>query len=144
MRLAVLSVLLAFAFALSSFAGASAGERLAIKGYDPVAYFTVGKPTPGQAAHEVVWRDATWRFASAENRALFLKNPERYAPQYGGYCAYGVALGKKFEVDPEAWAIVDGKLYLNSSKGAHQDWLAGKTAMIDAADAKWPEVEAKN
>ena len=146
MRLEVLlrGALVAVALVLSGFHCATAEERLAIKGYDPVAYFTDGKPTPGQPEHEIAWRDAKWRFASAQHRELFLKEPEKYAPQYGGYCAYGVAVGKKFEVDPEAWAIVDGRLYLNSSKGVHKDWLADKTAMIKAAEARWPEVEVKN
>ena len=130
---------------LSLFASfAAAGERLAIKGYDPVAYFTDGKPTPGSARHEAVWREATWRFASAEHRELFLERPEAYAPQYGGYCAMGVAFGQKVEVDPEAWTIVDGKLYLNYDKAFMEKWRAEKTAMIEAADRKWREVGAQN
>jgi hypothetical protein len=133
------------AAALSVFASAvAAQERLAIKGYDPVAYFTAGKPTPGSAQHEAVWHDAKWRFASAEHRELFVKQPEKYAPQYGGYCAMGVAYGKKVEVDPEAWTIVDGKLYLNYDKAAVPKWREEQTAMIKAADEKWPEVEEKN
>ncbi len=131
--------------ALSLFASfAAAAEKLAIKGYDPVAYFTDGKPTPGSAQHEAVWREARWRFASAEHRALFLKQPEAYAPQYGGYCAMGVAFGKKVEIDPEAWTIVDGKLYLNYDEAYREKWRAEKTAMIKAADEKWREVEAQN
>jgi hypothetical protein len=123
---------------------AAAQEKLAIKGYDPVAYFTDGKPTPGSTRHEAVWREATWRFASAEHRALFLKQPEAYAPQYGGYCAMGVAFGKKAEVDPEAWTIVDGKLYLNYDKAFREKWRAERTAMIKSADEKWREIEAQN
>ena len=91
--------------------------RLSISGYDPVAYFTDGKPVPGKTEFEYVWRDARWRFASAAHRDLFIKDPDHYAPQYDGYCAMGVADAVVFgphkdTIDPEAWAIVDGKLYL--------------------------------
>lgn len=131
--------------ALALFASmAAAEEKLAIKGYDPVAYFTDGKPTPGSPEHEAVWREARWRFASAEHRELFLKQPEAYAPQYGGYCAMGVAFGKKAEVDPEAWTIVDGKLYLNYDKTFREQWRAERTAMIKSADEKWKELESQN
>lgn len=131
--------------ALSVFASfAAAQEKLAIKGYDPVAYFTAGKPTPGSAQHEMIWRDAKWRFASAEHRALFLKQPEKYVPQYGGYCALGVAFGKKVEIDPQAWTIVDDRLYLNYDKAIRDKWRTERTAMIKAADEKWKEVEAQN
>jgi hypothetical protein len=130
---------------LSIFASfAAAEEKLAIKGYDPVAYFTEGKPTPGSAQYEAVWRDARWRFASAEHRALFQQQPEAYAPQYGGYCAMGVALGKKVEVDPEAWTIVEGKLYLNYDKSFRDKWRAEQTAMIKAADRNWGDVQSQN
>ena len=135
--------LLAAALSVSA-SFAAAQEKLAIKGYDPVAYFTVGKPTPGSAQHEAVWRETKWRFASAEHRELFVQQPEKYAPQYGGYCAMGVAFGMKVEVDPQAWTIVDDKLYLNYDKAAVEKWRAERTAMIKAADEKWPEVEAKN
>jgi len=90
--------------------------RLAISGYDPVAYFTDGKPVPGLTEFELVWHDARWRFASAGHRDLFVGDPHRYAPQYDGYCAGGVSSDAphKDTVDPEAWAIVDGKLYLTT------------------------------
>src|SRR5262249_33697324 len=89
--------------------------RLSISGYDPVAYFIQGKPVQGKAEFEYVWRKLRWRFATGEHRDLFVKDPSRYAPQYDGYCAMGVADGAgahKDTVDPEAWAIIDGKLYL--------------------------------
>src|SRR4051812_18249682 len=89
--------------------------RLSISGYDPVAYFTNGKPLQGKAEFEYVWRKKRWRFASGEHRDLFIKDPQRYAPQYDGYCALGASIeaeAHKDTVDPEAWAIVDGKLYL--------------------------------
>ena len=91
--------------------------KLSISGYDPVAYFTDGRPVQGKAEFEYVWRKLRWRFASGEHRDLFIKDPQRYAPQYDGYCAMGAAdqaAAHKDTVDPEAWAIVDGKLYLGT------------------------------
>lgn len=110
----LLGVLLMLLFAST----AQADEpRLSISGYDPVAYFTDGKPVRGKAEFEHVWRKMRWRFASAEHRDLFIQDPQRYAPQYDGYCALGAAIetaAHKDTVDPEAWAIVDGKLYLGT------------------------------
>jgi YHS domain len=100
--------------------------RLAIGGYDPVAYFTDGKPVPGASDIEYSWHDMRWRFATAAHRDLFVKDPEHYAPQYEGYCAMGVSLDKgaahKDTVDPNAWAVVDGKLYLTYSNRALERW----------------------
>ena len=101
---------------------AAAGERrraLAIKGYDPVAYFTPGKPTPGSPDISYEWDGARWQFADAAHRELFQSDPDAYAPQYGGYCALGMTTGNRGETNPEVWAIVDGKLYLNYDKSAH-------------------------
>jgi hypothetical protein len=132
-----------FGSALAADQTAPSAPRLAIKGYDPVAYFTEGRPTPGLPAFEQVWENARWRFASAANRDRFTADPDRYAPQYGGYCAYGIANGARFEVDPEAWAIVDGKLYLNYSKGTLKDWASDRAANIKRADANWPTLRSK-
>ena len=99
--------------------------RLSISGYDPVAYFTDGKPVPGSSEFEYVWHDARWRFSSPAHRELFVVNPERYAPQYDGYCAMGASLEKgahKDTVDPNAWAIVDGKLYLTHTTRSLARW----------------------
>jgi hypothetical protein len=106
---------------------ATRGEeaRLSIGGYDPVAYFTEAKPTPGKAEFECLWHDARWRFASAAHRDLFVANPEHYAPQYDGYCAMGGAWKEphKDTIDPEAWIIVDGKLYLtHTSRTMDERW----------------------
>ena len=87
----------------------------AIKGYDPVAYFTEGKPVEGSSDFTAEFDGATWYFASAQNRDAFVADPDKYAPQYGGYCAYAVANGSTAKIDPEAWSVVDGKLYLNYS-----------------------------
>jgi YHS domain-containing protein len=111
---------------------------LAIRGYDPVAYFTDGKPTPGVAAHSFEWRGATWRFASAEHRESFAADPERYAPQYGGYCAKAVSENNTAAIDPAAWKIVDGKLYLNYSLKVQELWEEDIPSRIARADENWP------
>lgn len=112
----------------------------AIKGYDPVAYFTQGQAVKGKKDFSHRWNDADWQFASAEHRDLFAANPERYAPQYGGYCAYALAVKDALvKVDPEAWTVVDDKLYLNYSKGVRDDWLAKQAEYIASADGNWPK-----
>ena len=112
----------------------------AIRGYDPVAYFTVGKPTRGSAEFTVDYQGATYRFANAENLAAFQADPAAYAPQYGGYCAYAVSQGYTASTVPEAWRIVDGKLYLNYSTGVQKRWNQDIDGHIRAADANWPSV----
>lgn len=109
----------------------------AIRGYDTVAYFTDGKATKGSPEFTVDWNGATWRFASAANRDAFAENPERYAPQYGGHCAYAMSTGKLVQTDPEAWHIVDGKLYLNYSKRVQRRWLQDVPGFVAKADAQW-------
>ena len=117
--------------------------RLSISGYDPVAYFTEGKPVPGKTEFEYVWHDARWRFASAAHRDLFVKDPEHYAPQYDGYCAMGVAWKEphKDTVDPNAWAIVDGKLYLTHTTRSLDAWRQNAADNIKRADVNWSTVE---
>ena len=122
-----------------------AEARLSISGYDPVSYFTDGKPVPGSSEFEYVWHDAHWRFASAAHRDLFVANPERYAPQYDGYCAMGVSLDKgaahKDTVDPNAWAIVDGRLYLTHTTRSLDRWRQNTAENIKRADKHWSTVE---
>ena len=113
-------------------------EQVAIHGYDTVAYFTDGKPTKGKSQFEHVWQDAHWRFASASNRDLFTANPERYAPQYGGYCALGVSAGEYADGDPKAWTIIDGKLYLNYSMKFRDDvFRKAPEQLIGNANYNW-------
>ena len=114
---------------------------LAIDGYDTVAYFTEGRPVEGDRAYESEWKDATWRFASAANKALFDADPEKYAPQYGGYCAFAVANDTTASIEPDLWDIVDGKLYLNYSDSVQKKWRADIPGMIAAANQNWPEIE---
>ncbi len=89
-----------------------ATQRLALKGYDPVAYFTDGKPVPGAEAYEFSWDGQRYRFANAQHRDLFRQNPDKYAPQFGGACTMNLAAGRKREADPNNWIISDGKLYV--------------------------------
>lgn len=90
--------------------------NVAIKGYDPVAYFTQNRAVKGSSKFTYTWNKANWHFSSPENRDLFAKNPDRYAPQFEGYCASGMSMGKLIEADPEEWTIVDGKLYMNYNR----------------------------
>ena len=114
---------------------------LAIKGYDPVAYHTGGQPVKGSNKFELKWKDAKWRFASAEHRDLFEADPEKYAPRYGGYCAWAVSEGYTASVDPKnAWNIVDGRLYLNYNVDIKQKWEKDIPGHIKKADANWPGV----
>ena len=121
---------------------AARGEepKMSISGYDPVAYFTDGKPVQGKAEIEYLWHRLRWRFASPAHRDLFTKDPEHYAPQYDGYCAMGVTNGEdahKDTVDPEAWAIVDGKLYLTHNQYWLGIWREHSEEYIKSADASW-------
>jgi len=111
---------------------------VAIRGYDPVAYFTDSKPTKGDPKFTQSWGGATWQFASAAHRDLFAQSPEKYAPQYGGYCAYAVSEGHTAEIDPNAWKVVDGKLYLNYSQDVREKWLKEQAPRIVKADQNWP------
>jgi YHS domain-containing protein len=113
---------------------------LAVSGYDPVAYFTEGKPVEGSADFEYEWNGATWRFANAKNLETFKADPEAYAPQYGGYCAWAVSQGYTASSDPEAWRIVDKKLYLNYSADVQKTWAQDVPGNITKADENWPTV----
>jgi len=135
--------LLGLVFMSLAFAGEApvfATDDGAIRGYDPVAYFTMGEPTRGSDQFTTSWQGATYKFASAANLALFKEEPEAYAPQYGGYCAYAVSKGATAGTVPEAWTIVDGKLYLNYSLAVQQRWRKDVPGHIRAADRNWPAV----
>ena len=112
----------------------------AIDGTDPVAYFTEGKPVEGKSSITYDWNGASWRFSTAANRDAFAANPEEYAPQYGGYCAWAVSQGYTASTTPEAWKIVDGKLYLNYSKSVQRKWEQSVPANIASGDRNWPKV----
>jgi hypothetical protein len=125
---------------------AAAGDRkrvfapggVAINGYDPVAYFVEGRPVQGRKDLSVKWLGVMWRFASEANRQAFEMDPRAYAPQYGGYCAYGLSHGAIVSTVPEAWRIHEGKLYLSSSAEALREWAADIAGNVRRADANWP------
>jgi YHS domain-containing protein len=116
---------------------------LALKGYDPVAYFAEGRPVPGKPEFTARHEGATYRFASAASRDAFRAAPAKYAPQYGGYCAFGMASGYKAPIEPEAWTIVEGRLYLNYNLPVRSRWSADIPGFIRKADANWPTVRSK-
>ncbi|MEL6167654.1 MAG: YHS domain-containing (seleno)protein [Pseudomonadota bacterium] len=113
---------------------------VAINGYDAVAYFTEGRPVEGDAAFKSVYDGAEFRFSSAENKALFDADPEAFAPQYGGYCAFAVANGYTAKTDPDAWSIHEGKLYLNFNRSIRRRWSRDIPGNIQKGDANWPAV----
>lgn len=110
----------------------------AIKGYDPVAYFVANRPVHGTQQHRLEHGGATWLFANATNRALFEQNPNKYLPAYGGYCAYEVAQGYLVKIEPDAWSIRNGRLYLNYDAGVRKQWEMDPAGYVAAADRKWP------
>jgi YHS domain-containing protein len=118
----------------------NADAGAALHGYDVVAYFTRNAAVKGQDAFTSRWQGITWRFASAANRDAFAKSPDTYAPQFGGYCAYGVSRGYAVDVDPEAFAVVDSRLYLNYSKKVQATWNQDRDGYITTARANWPQV----
>lgn len=142
----IISVLLTICFlAFSNFVVFATDESstkvygVAIKGYDTVAYFTDGRAIRGKSEYLFNWNDASWYFSKSENRDLFAANPERYAPQFGGHCAYGLAKGKLVAADPEEWTIVDGKLYMKYNRSFRDTWRQNKIASIKKAEENWAE-----
>lgn len=118
-------------------------SNTAVQGYDPVAYFTEGKPIKGDKNFSTSYHGADFRFSSQENLDTFLADPGTYAPQYGGYCAWAAAQGKKAPGKADYWAIVDGKLYLNYSEKVQKDWNKDRTGFITKADSRWVSLKDK-
>jgi len=112
-------------------------DHVAIHGYDTVAYFTDGKATKGSAEFEYKWEDARWLFANARHRDMFAKHPESFAPQFGGYCALGLSAGEYADADPEAWTIVEGKLYFQKTKDLRDIWRKAPRALIGNGEHNW-------
>jgi YHS domain-containing protein len=113
---------------------------VAIRGYDAVAYFLDAKAVPGNDAFVTEWMGAKWKFASQDHLDRFKAEPAKYAPQYGGYCAYGVANGKAVKIEPEQWTIVDGRLYLNYDADINKTWRADRANYIRQADSKFSQL----
>lgn len=118
-------------------------KGVAVGGYDPVAYFTQAKPVQGREDLTLEHQGAKWRFASEANRDAFKAEPARYAPQYGGYCAWAVSQGYTAKGDPNAWKVVDGKLYLNYNLSVRRDWAKDIPGNIKRGDGNWPKVLGK-
>jgi len=116
---------------------------VALRGYDTVAYFTQSKPVEGVDAYSTEWSGATWKFSSNEHLELFKNDPEKYAPQYGGYCAYGVAMNNLIKIEPDVWTIVDDKLYLNYNAGVKRKWVKDVSGYISKADSKFENLLKK-
>jgi YHS domain-containing protein len=130
-------------FAARAVWAAGQNEQVALKGYDPVAYFTVGHPDKGSADFVASYDGVTYWFKNANDRALFVADPDRYAPQYDGYCAVTVSRGGKYEADPEAWKIADGKLYVFGAKDLVGYFQEHATSVIAKADANWPGLRSQ-
>ena len=144
-------ILLSFSFVLliligcgGMAVGQSPVDNLAIKGYDTVAYFNAGKALKGNESFAFKWHDMTWYFSTKENRDLFAASPEKYAPQYDGYCAWAMTETRKAQTDPEEWKIVDGKLYLNCSRAAYEKWSRDIPGNIKKADTNWLKFSGKH
>jgi hypothetical protein len=118
-------------------------KGVAVGGYDPVAYFREGKPVKGREDLTIEHEGVRWRFASEANRDAFKAEPANFAPQYGGYCAWAVSRGYTAKGDPNAWSVVDGRLYLNYDVNVRRDWLRDVPGNIRKGDANWPKVLAK-
>ena len=117
-------------------------KRLALSGYDPVSYFTDGRPEKGLARYQASYDDATYWFKNGEHRALFVADPDHYAPQFRGYCTVTLSHGEKYEADPEAWAIADGKLYVFGSKQAIPIFKAQTASIVEKATDNWVKLRA--
>ena len=143
-----MSLLRSFALALviaTHSAASAAGEfyekdGAAIRGYDPVAYFTDGKPVKGSPEHQATYKGSTFHFRSKANRDAFAADPAKYAPQYGGFCAFGTAGGYKAATQPAAFTIVGDKLYLNYNADVQKKWSSDIPGYVRSADGKWPDV----
>lgn len=119
-------------------------EGVAIDGYDPVAYFTLGEATRGTPEFSTRHKDATWWFANAEHRELFIDQPDTYMPAYGGWCAYGMAEGYAAETDPvNGWTIHEGRLYLNWDAAISAEWNADRAALLKRSETQWPSVNSQ-
>jgi YHS domain-containing protein len=115
-------------------------SEVAIRGYDVVAYFTIGEAVEGAADYSHRWMEAEWRFSSQSHLDLFREDPEKYAPQYGGYCAWAVSRGYTAPIDPQAWKIVGEKLYLNYNAKIRKKWLKDRDELIEKANENWPDI----
>jgi len=125
---------------LAADAPATGGKRVALSGHDPVSYFTPGRPEKGSAEFSAAYDDITYWFKNAEHRATFVADPDHYAPQFRGYCAITLSHGEKYEADPEAWVIADGKLYVFGSKAGVPVFRQQTASTIEKATENWAKL----
>lgn len=140
----VLAALAGLLFSFSAFASDFAQSTPAVWGYDVVSYHVNKRPVRGSGHYVATYEGATYLFSTLENKETFAKNPAKYVPAYNGYCAYGVAKGKKFAGDPEVWRIVDGTLYLNLDSKIQDLWLGDTDMMIKDGDSNWKRIKNAN
>jgi len=143
--LKTLAVAASLTFSSFTFAGVDTEtdvNGVILAGHDAVAYFTQNKPVVGSAKYTAVYNDAIYRFSSAANRDTFNSNPEKYAPMYGGFCAFGATFGKKFEIDGKAFEVVDGKLYVNKNQDVYKAWREDVPKHLSEANAQWPKIKS--
>lgn len=138
--LAAIPILVAATVSLADVTTGTDENDVILAGHDAVAYFTDNKPVLGSPELTAAYNGAIYRFGSAENRDLFRSDPARYAPVYGGYCAYGTSVGKKFLVDGKAFKVVDGKLYVNMNLKIYETWSKDIPGNIVKADGNWPQI----
>jgi YHS domain-containing protein len=119
------------------------GSPLALRGFGPISYHARGVAAHGSATHAAVYDGATYYLESAANKKLFEENPKKYIPSFGGFCAYGVSVAKKFDGDPQIWKIVEGRLHLNLNQEVHKAFLADLPGAIKKADHAWPTIAGK-
>jgi YHS domain-containing protein len=145
LRASILAIVAMLGFAGSAMAAnANNYSTPAVQGYDVVSYFTGKRPVRGNGNFVAVHDGATYQFSSADNQKAFEKNPDKYVPAFGGYCAFGVSVGKKFIGDPEVWRIVDERLYLNLDTGIQSEWLKDVPGRIKTANTKWLSIKDKD
>ena len=137
---AVFATMVTSAFAVGPDINATT-TGLALRGVDPVSYFKAGEPQDGDISITAQHNGATYRFTSEANRDAFQQNPTKYAPQYGGFCAFGTAMGVKVDGDPDLWKIVDGKLYLNLSQDIQNRWNKDVPGFITTANGNWSKIK---
>jgi YHS domain-containing protein len=138
--LAVLLLVINFSIAIAQKAEVFSTSDGAIRGYDAVAYFTMNKPVKGDKQFTTNYNGADWFFSSEENLTVFKASPEKYAPQFGGYCAYAVSQNYTYDTEPDAFTVLDGKLYLNANLKTSKYWNSKRDELIPAAIKNWPEV----
>ena len=143
MKLYFIAFILFFAQCTSSKKGPEVFQKsgIALGGYDPVAFFREQKPVMGAASFTTKWNDAVWHFSTKENLDSFVNSPDRYAPQYGGYCAFGTAEGHKAPTEVDTWTILDGKLYFNYNQEVKGLWEKDRSKFIQQADGNWESIK---